>query len=892
MAYQAQLEIPLDHTGTVSHWLACGPLLSPLTRLDTIIDSSGPAFGPGKRWILSYWAFHPASLALKSAIYAQLPDPSLPAAPPFAGQAVPEAQPWRYVSVEEDRAVDFSVFNFEPSRMQGWLYAGLKCEQTLTLEAELISIGPARVWLDGRKIVHPVDFSYVEPIVTPFSLRLPAGVHDLYLHGDMIGWREARLALGLRFLTNPPLRTRIPLGDHSVLQCLQAEKTLAYVQVRRFAAVDRPSELYLSPDAPDPTTLRVETCAVPPFFVSLEAVKLPCETAEYTLQPGESTDLAVSDQLIAAIAHLPEGHSLQVNIRPAGLDRQPLSLNRHMWASSFPYSEQPYGRYDDRRREALEHLASIRYDVLGSMAAVMLGQSNVIDSEAVRLACHYLEKRYDCADFFALSLLALLYRYGDHPALQPADRERIEQTFRHFKFWLDEPGLDGMCYITENHQILFHVTAYLTGQRWPERIFVNSGYTGRQQMERARPRVENWILRRLRGGFSEWDSNTYLTMDVFAMLSLVEFARSVRLREVATALLHKTIFMIASQSYRGAHGSTHGRCYVEGLKTARADATSGLQRIAWGMGNFNGETHATALLALAQRYRVPELLQDIGADFPPLLVTHARSIGEYRPQFDIHRGRWDVRTITRRTPDGMLSATIDYRPGQRGIQEHLWQAALGPEAVVFTNYPGNSQEHGNARPNFWAGSVRLPRIGMFDRTLVCLYPLEPAVGLGFAHAYFPCVSFDEYMIEGQWAFARRGSGYIALWADGEISLTESGQHAGQELRSRAGGRAWVCMVGSATEDRDWASFCTKIKHQSPAVNGHRIQSQTPAGDTLNFDWEGPMLVNGKPVDWENFPHYANLYTHVPFDSDQMVIRKDDHALSLDLRKRRVTAASS
>src|SRR5690606_30667207 len=161
------------------------------------------------------------------------------------------------------------------------------------------------------------------------------------------------------------------------------------------------------------------------------------------------------------------------------------------------------------------------------------------------------------------------------------------------------------------------------------------------------PRIKSWILRRLQGGFSEWDSNAYLTMDVFSMLSLVEFADSPRLREMATTLLHKTFFMIAMQSYRGAHGATHGRCYVEGLKSARAENSSTIQRIAWGMGIFNGETRAAGMLSMARRYRVPDVIQRIGADVDRTVVTHARSHAAYRPEFDMHRGAWDVRTITR-----------------------------------------------------------------------------------------------------------------------------------------------------------------------------------------------------------------------------------------------------
>ena len=318
-----------------------------------------------------------------------------------------------------------------------------------------------------------------------------------------------------------------------------------------------------------------------------------------------------------------------------------------------------------------------------------------------------------------------------------------------------------------------------------------------------------------------------MTLDAFAMLALVEFADSPRLREMAATLLDKLFFLLACQSFLGAHGSTHGRCYVTGLKSARVENTSSLQRIAWGMGIFNGETRATGLLALAQHYHVPanhsahrRRCKPHRRDLCPFQSDHFRS------QFDMRSDEWDVRTITYRSPDVMLSAAIDYRPGEFGIQEHVWQATLGSEAVVFTTYPGNSQEHGNARPNFWAGSARLPRVGMVEKTVICLYRFEPGVGLGFSHAYFPTLMFDQYALDGQWAFARSGEGYIALWGDSELLLTENGRHAGQELRSTGAGEVWLCHVGRAAEEGDFAAFCARVKE---AHTPHKNQVSVPSG---------------------------------------------------------------
>jgi hypothetical protein len=345
--------------------------------------------------------------------------------------------------------------------------------------------------------------------------------------------------------------------------------------------------------------------------------------------------------------------------------------------------------------------------------------------------------------------------------------------------------------------------------------------------------------------------------------------------------------MIACQSFRGAHGSTHGRCYVTGLKSARVENTSNLQRIAWGMGIFNGETRAAGLLAMAQRYRVPDVIQKIGGDVSQSVETRARSCAAYRPQFDMKAGFWDVRTITRRTPDYMLSAAIDYRPGEMGIQEHLWQATFGAEAAVFTTYPGNSQEHGHARPNFWAGSARLPRVAMQGKTVICLYRIEPGVGLGFSHAYFPTVLFDEYMISGQWAFVRKGSGYAALFGDGDLVLTEHGRHAGQELRSKGAGQVWVCRVGSMDEDGDFGAFCQKVMQHAPQTRDLGVTWNTPDDVRLDFSWDHPLLVDGQAQDWSDFPHYDNAYTHTPMGAERMVIHYGGDSLVLDLKRGRV-----
>ncbi len=220
-----------------------------------------------------------------------------------------------------------------------------------------------------------------------------------------------------------------------------------------------------------------------------------------------------------------------------------------------------------------------------------------------------------------------------------------------------------------------------------------------------------------------------------------------------------------------------------------------------------------------------------------------------------------------------------------GIQEHLWQATLGPDAVVFTTHPGNSQEHENARPNFWAGSARLPRVTMADDALICLYDLgRSAAGCRSRTPTFRPRRLTNMSLDGPWAFARVRNGYVALWADGDLRLTPAGPHAAQELRSGGPGGVWACRAARAAADGDFGQFCRTMRAHAPRITDGRVSWRVPHGRTLDAAWTGPLLVDGRPFDPTAFPHYDNLYTHTPMDADAMDLASPVERIHLDLDK--------
>ena len=78
-------------------------------------------------------------------------------------------------------------------------------------------------------------------------------------------------------------------------------------------------------------------------------------------------------------------------------------------------------------------------------------------SQNLEGAIERIDIREDCADFTAAGLIRF-YLENEH-RLMPENKEEIKACLTGFKYWMDQyDGRDdGMCYWSENHQILFEI---------------------------------------------------------------------------------------------------------------------------------------------------------------------------------------------------------------------------------------------------------------------------------------------------------------------------------------------------------------------------------------------------------------------------------------------------
>ncbi len=578
-----------------------------------------------------------------------------------------------------------------------------------------------------------------------------------------------------------------------------------------------------------------------------------------------------------------------------------------------------------------------------------------IEEEAVREALTRIDNREDCADFSLNTVLRILALYGGHPALDPDLQEEMERSVLEFKYWLDEPGPDMMCWWSENHQILFHTAELIAGQLFPDQVFPNAGMTGADHIAHALPLLHEWLDRRGTFGFSEWHSNVYFNEDIPALVNLADLAWDQSIATKAAMVLDLVTFDFANTYYQGVFATAHGRTYESKQVGGSNDSTADAAWVLLGLGQYRSPGNfAASFLATSFRYWPPDLLEAIAEDARDwhehrqrdgidvaegpaygigyqeeddilfwwgmgAYVTSQVIDGTFQmvDEYDLWQGYFwsDVAflqplvgspileplaahlddftrgpameamdTYVYRTPDYQLSGAQNYNPGLWGAQQHIWQATLDPDAVVFTTYPGGMEDDYMA--GAWTGGW-LPRALFYRNVGVILYrrdhypKADERFFVEYTHAYFPKWAFDRIEQSGHWTFGQKGDAYVALYSDMPTNWAPDAPESDYELIAEGFSNTWIVELGS---QRDWGSFddfMTAVSNAQVLISGDAVDYDSPGVGLVEVSPGGHLYVRGRRVDTGPYPRWENRYCEQAFGTNRTVIRFDGRQLVLD-----------
>ncbi len=223
----------------------------------------------------------------------------------------------------------------------------------------------------------------------------------------------------------------------------------------------------------------------------------------------------------------------------------------------------------------------------------------------------FIDKRYDCADFRMVCILRSLFDFSS--LISPETLRLMKKTVLGFRYWMDEPGEDSMCFWSENHQLLFATCEYLAGQLYPYEVFSNSGLTGAQHLQKARPKISSWLKTRFELGFVEWHSNTYYEEDIATLSLLIDCCKDELLVTQCNILLDLLLLDLALHSFKGLFCATSGRCYENQKKDPFKQDVLDITEKAFGFGNKTEYdfTRLSSDFIINRRYKMPKVIYEI-----------------------------------------------------------------------------------------------------------------------------------------------------------------------------------------------------------------------------------------------------------------------------------------
>ncbi len=837
MAKQRFLEYPLEN-GYVDHWLLAGPQITPIEGLN------------GENW--------------KEEAIAQWMKPELePLQPPVERDDFHNSLTWKVIRCQGDHRVDASGFAPTRSVVVAWAYTHLQVAQPGGSSWQLTCDSPADVWLNGEQVCAVEGFSELNKArVTGFKVTLSAE-NDVFVRIAQAGAREVDCAFVLQWVDAPEgTVAQVPVLARFPARWLKYEELFdrAYLE----EAVNYQGHILNLRFAPDtPTDLRYNY-----QIQDFEGMIYVEGTWDVELQDG--LDIGHPQRIFERPAFVtlraPGKEYFEQDLRCQ--QRIPVYILDNAW------SDAPCGDYAARRQEGLQDAARREGLLFGEIAKMALGRWAQVDAAPLVEACEQIQARRAGSEVLLVGLLGAAERFGKELSFPAGVIDRLEEAAVRFAYEA-RADLSGVDFESESTQILLFTAQILAGQRFADSAFPLAEMTGAQLAEHGINAALEWIRARGRQGFAEWNSPIAIEKDLIALSHLVSLSENEELKDLTAVLMDKILFQMAVNNYKGVLAGATARATARYssavLKSAGLQATAGLMRMLWGMGVFSVQCDGVVSLALAD-YEFPSFYAEIATEPLPELLARSGQVGK-----DGKRAN----TLLYKTPDYALGSAQEEQSGERGRTLHAWQATLGPGAGVFVNHPLNFNQEESGQPGFWLGNASNPRVAQHKDALVAVYQSEAGNGLDFTHAYFPTYAFEEYTLEGGWAFGRMGQGYVAICCANGFDLMQTAPDGFRELRSAGRENVWVCQMGSVVQDGTFAQFRAKVLGQPVGWKPGGVEWTTARGETLSFGWQGAFTVNGAEEAITDFRQVDNPYSHVEMDADKMEIAFGEYLFQLN-----------
>jgi hypothetical protein len=166
----------------------------------------------------------------------------------------------------------------------------------------------------------------------------------------------------------------------------------------------------------------------------------------------------------------------------------------------------------------------------------------------------------------------------------------------------------------------------------------------------------------------------------------------------------------------------------------------------------------------------------------------------------------------------------------------------------------------------------------------------------YTHAYVPQDRFDEVVTDGNWTFARKGDGYIALWSwrtptwkayDPAVYATDAMTKPFELVADGGADNVWIVEVGERAQ-ASFEAWRASILATPPTVvrdaEGFAVNWTSPTAGSLAFGSTGAFTVAGTEVPIADFPRHESAFGRVEHLSTRYRLGSHRARLALDFAR--------
>lgn len=695
----------------------------------------------------------------------------------------------------ENKKVEFSRFNHIPTYLNFFAKGFVESEDEKIIKLKIGTTGGVKIWVNEIEMVLYTPYSRNHVTYEIIELKLRAGLNEIVIYCDDLAERDINYYF-----------------EVINLEELQWKVDSRYLQERIDYIEELLKNVYFSKDC----------YCDEDVILNLDKELKEKASIMYKMISGDPVnELRNLSGKVEIEKFQTEVKLFNTSEKPIGFYKVFITLNidgveatKMLTLENFNTINTPVlENIEDRKKYALKHIAEYGDDTLDKTLAIMETKGFTYEAQRnFEIEISKIEKNYDCSDF---SLFSLIHMYKSQNILLPnVIKARIKKALLNFRYWIDEPGNDCMWYFSENHALCLHGGQFLAGELFKDSIF-KSGKIGEEARKIGKDRLEKWFEDFFKKGLGEWNSVTYIPIDLIAMFGLYNLTEDKKIKSLAKKALDYIFTILAENFHSGITSSSYGRVYEKELKGQLTNECSFLNWIAFGEGYLNNKLRASTLMSLSSYTLSKDILDKVKLENGEKLILRVQ-------------GDEKVKLYSYKKESYSLSSAIDYRREKKGHQESLIHLNIKDciKNQIWISHPGEEIPSGEGRPSFWAGNGRLPNIIQDKNILFMEYEIQEEDRVKFTHMYCDSKFYDIVeKIDDKTIYLKKDKVNILIKTKEPLFLVESGPTKDREFRSLGVKNYWLIYVDDKKEYREFKEIISLID----------IIQTNKKNYTLNFD---------------------------------------------------------